>query len=87
MSTFWFVPSFISYLVYASRDGSGLEVIKLFSRSTQLSTKFKMIIKTKIPTSKVFLALSLSDVVFIMLINVKMSTILTFMSRINFVLS
>ena len=36
-----------------------------------------------------FLALSLSDVVFIMLINVKMPTnvgILTFMSRINFVL-
>ena len=39
---------------------------------------------------KRFLALSLSDVVFIMLINVKMSTIvgiLTFMCRINFVLS
>ena len=39
---------------------------------------------------KRFLALSLSDVVFIMLINVKMPTIvgiLTFMSRINFVLS
>ena len=39
---------------------------------------------------KKFLALSLSNVVFIMLINVKMSTIvgiLTFMSRINFVLS
>ena len=39
---------------------------------------------------KKFLALSLSDVVFIMLINVKMPSIvgiLTFMSRINFVLS
>ena len=39
---------------------------------------------------KKFLALSLSYVVFIMLINVKMPTIvgiLTFMSRINFVLS
>ena len=37
-----------------------------------------------------FLALSISDVVFIMLINVKMPTILgilTFMSRTNFVLS
>ena len=37
-----------------------------------------------------FLALSLSDVVFILLINVKMPTIvsiLTCMSRINFVLS
>ena len=45
--------------------------------------------KTKIMTNEV-LALSLSDVVFIMLINVKMPTtvgILTFMSRINFVLS
>ena len=39
---------------------------------------------------KKFLALSLSDVVFIMLINVKMSTlvgILTFMGRIHFELS
>ena len=39
---------------------------------------------------KKFLALSLSDAVFIMLIHVKMPTIvciLTFMSRINFVLS
>ena len=46
--------------------------------------------KTKIQTNKKFLALSLSGVVFIMLINVKMQTIvdiLTFMSRINFVLS
>ena len=43
--------------------------------------------KTKIPTDEEFLALSLADVVFIMLINVKMPTIvgiLTFMSRINF---
>ena len=39
---------------------------------------------------KKFIALSRSDAVFIMLINIKMSTIvdiLTFMSRINFVLS
>ena len=39
---------------------------------------------------KKFLALSLSDVVFFMPVNVKMQTIvgiLTFMSRINFVLS
>ena len=46
--------------------------------------------KQKYRQMKKFLALSLSDVVFIMLINVKMSTIvgiLTFMSRINFVLS
>ena len=45
--------------------------------------------KLKYRQIKKFLALSLSDVVFIMLINVKMPTIagiLTFMSRINFVL-
>ena len=68
---------------------TGPEVIKLFSCSTQLSTKFQLFIKTKIPTKR-FLALSLSDVVFIMLINVKIPTvvgILTFMSRINFVLN
>ena len=53
-----------------------------FRASTQLSMKFQLLLKT--------LALSLSDVVFIMLINVKMPTIvgiLIFMSRINFVLS
>ena len=56
-----------------------------FSCSTQLSMKFQLFIKTKI---LMFLALSLSDFVFIMLINVKMPTIvviLTYMSRINFV--
>ena len=65
------------------------EVIKHFSCSTQLSTKLQLLIKI-IPTMEKFLALSLSDGVFIMLINVKMLTIvgiLTFMSRINFVLS
>ena len=64
----------------------GPEVIKLFSCSTQLSTKFQLLIKTKKRQMKMFLALSLSDIVFIMLINVKMPTIvgiLTFMSRIN----
>ena len=30
----------------------GLEVIKLFSCSTQLSTKFPLLIKTKIPTNE-----------------------------------
>ena len=67
---------------------SGLMVIKLFTCSTQQSTKFHLLIKTKILTKK-YLALSISDVVFIMLINVKMPTmvgILTFMSRITFVL-
>ena len=46
--------------------------------------------KKKYRQMKKFLGLSLSDVVFIMLIHVKMPTIvgiLTFMSRINFVLS
>ena len=46
--------------------------------------------KLKYRQIKKFLALSVSDVVFIMLINVKMSTIvgiLTFMNWINFVLS
>ena len=51
--------------------------------------KFQMLINSKILIKK-FLTLSLSDGVFIMLINVKMPTIvgiLIFMSRINFVLS
>ena len=70
--------------------GPGPEVIKLFSCSTQLSTKFQPPIKLQYGQIKKFLALSLSDVVFITLINVKMPTIvgiLTFMSRINLVLS
>ena len=69
---------------------AGLEVIKLFPCSSQLSTKFQLLIKTKYRQIKKCLALSLSDVVFIVLINVKMPAIvgiLTFMSRINFVLS
>ena len=50
----------------------------------------RLLIKTKIQTKKNFLALYLSDVVFSLLINVKMPTIvgiLTFMSRTNFMLS
>ena len=61
----------------------GPEVIKYFSCSTQLLIKTIIPKNTKIKKS---LALSLSDVVFIILINVKMPTfvgILTFMSRIN----
>ena len=69
----------------------GSEVIKLFSCSTQLSTKFQMLIKLKYRQMMKFFALSLSDVVFIMLINIKMPTIvvgiLTFMSRIHLVLN
>ena len=65
-------------------------VIKQFSCSTQLSRKFQLLIKTKIPINEEVSCFSLSDVVFILLINVKMPTIvgiLTFMSMINFVLS
>ena len=63
-----------------------------FSCSTELSSKFQLLIKTKIPTTEKVSCfnLSLLDVVFSMLINVKMPTIvgiLIFMSRINFVLS
>ena len=54
---------------------SGPEVIKRFSCSIQLSTKFQLLIKTKIPTNEEISRLSLSDVVSIMLINVKMPTI------------
>ena len=51
------------------------EVIKLFSWSTQPRTKFRLLIIT---TNKEASALSLSDVVFIMLINVKMPKLLAF---------
>ena len=64
----------------------GHEVIKLSSCSTQLSMKFQLLIKLKYRQMKMYLALSRSDVVFIMLVNVKMPTIvdiLTFISRIN----
>ena len=60
---------------FPGQGETGPEVIKLFSCSTQLSTKFQLLIKTEIPTKKFFFALSLSDVVFIMLINVKLPTI------------
>ena len=52
--------------------------------------KFQLLIKTKYRKMQKFLALNLSDGVFIMLINVKMPTvvgILTFINRINFVLN
>ena len=66
------------------------EAVKLFSCLTQLNTKFQLPRKTKVPTIEEVSYLSISDIIFIMLINVKMPTfvgILTFMSRINFVLS
>ena len=57
--------------------------------STELSMKVQLLIKTKILTNKKNLVIKLSDVVFILQINVKMATIvgfLTFMSRIHFML-
>ena len=53
----------------------GPEVVKLFSRSTQTSMEFQLLIKTKMLKFEVFLALKLRDFVFILLINVKMPTI------------
>ena len=52
--------------------------------------EFQLLIKSKMLKNKDFLAFKFSDVVLIMLINVKMSTfvgILTFMSMINFMFS
>ena len=65
------------------------EVIKLFFVLNSNEHEIQMLIKSKILKKKIFLAFRLSDVVFIMLLNVKMPTIvgiLTFMSMINFVL-
>ena len=56
----------------------------LNSTEHEISTAHSL--KLKYGQIKKFLALSLSDVVFIMLINVKVG-ILTFMSRINLMLS
>ena len=61
---------------------------KPLSCSTQLSMKFQLLIKAKMLKNKDF-SFKLSDVAFIMLINVKMPTIvgiLTLMSMINFML-
>ena len=66
------------------------EVLKLIPCSTQLSMQFQLLIKTKLLKNKAFIAFELSDVVFIMLTNVKMPKIvgiLTLISMINFMLS
>ena len=55
---------------FISTDEYRPQVIKLFSCSTQLSTKLQLLKKLKYRQIKKFLALSRSDVVFIMLINV-----------------
>ena len=71
-----------------AKEQSGPKVIKLFmlnSTEHEISTAHLKIIYQQM---KLFIALSLSGVVFIMLINVKMPTIvgiLTFMSMINFI--
>ena len=65
----------LRYALSVSYFRPGPEVTKPFSCSIQLSMKFQMRIKTNLPTMKKFLALSLSDAVVSMLINVKMPTI------------
>ena len=47
ISTVWTIAS-----LYVSISSPGPEVIKLFSCSTQLSSKFQLLIKTKIPTNE-----------------------------------
>ena len=64
----------------------GVHEVRNYCLTTQGPKVIKLL---KYRQIKKFLALSLSDVVFIMLINVKMQTIVgisTLMSRINFVL-
>ena len=66
----------------------GLEVIKLFTSSAQLSMKFQLLINAGIVNFSGKFRFKTQK--FILLINVKMPTIvgiLTFMSRINFSLS
>ena len=67
--------------------GSGPEVIKLFSCSTQLRTLFQMLIKTKIPTNEEVSSFK-SLICCIYHANKRTAVgILIFMSRINFELS
>ena len=53
----------------------GLDVIKLFSCSTQMNMKFQLLIKTKTMKYKDFLLSHFSDVISMKLINVEMPTI------------
>ena len=78
------------YMGLNARETASLEVIKKNLCLTQLSTKFQLLIKTNMLKNKEVSCFKSLSYVFIMLINVKMPTIvgiLTFMSRINFVLS
>ena len=80
------IARFISILLLKK---PGPEVLKPFSCSNQLSMKFHQLIKSKM-LKKFFKLFKFSDVVFIMLINVKMPTIvgiLTFMTMIHFTLN
>ena len=58
---------------------------KTFSWLTQLSIKFQLLIKTKMLKNKLFL-LSNSHVVFIMLINVKMPTVVGILTLISMII-
>ena len=67
-----------------------LEVIKHFSCSTQLSIKLKMLISIKISRNSAFSGSDKPRMLFLLLINVKMPTvigILIFLTRKNFMLS
>ena len=58
---------------------TGPEVIKLISCSTQLSTKFQLLIKLRNRQMKGFLVFSLSGVAFTMLINRHLSAIVLYL--------
>ena len=78
------LPGFVTIMLRKRVLASSL--LTFDSCSSQLSAKFQLLIKAKIPTNEK----NLSDDLFIMLINDKLPTIvdiLTFMSRINFVFS
>ena len=78
----------ISWFCYSCTPGP--EVIKPFSCSAQMSMKFQLLLKIKTLNNKDFICFKLSYAVFILVINVKMTTIvgiLTFMSMINLMLS
>ena len=58
-------------LVYGPASQQGLWLQNFFSCSTLLRMKFQTVIKTKMLKMKTFLAFKLSEVVFIMHIDVK----------------
>ena len=66
---------------------SGPEVIKLFPCSNQISMKFKLLINIEIAQVNGSSGLSHQSQSFILLVDVTIVGILTFMSRINFMLT